>query len=292
MGDAAEMSPQKFDRYMIVIGAGRNKKFNPLTDSERCAHFLGVLSLAAQSPIRGYLLITEEIEVEAEDIANEAGGKVTTRVAAAALQKLKARGVLVHDPEMGAWYVNDWDEINPKPKTDTTVNERQQRRRERIRAEASGHASVTPVSRRDSRDGHADVTPPEVEVEEEGLVLANARTSSDAIRAVFDAWLASTGKTGATQLDPKRRKIITAALKAYPLQDVLDAVDGWRFSAHHRGENDRHTIYNDLSLLLRDAEKIEKFRDLKRAGSKPSNVVAIQSGRNQSGTDYDKAAGL
>jgi hypothetical protein len=29
----------------------------------------------------------------------------------------------------------------------------------------------------------------------------------------------------------------------------------------NRGENDRRTVYNDLGLLLRDAEHIEKFRD-------------------------------
>lgn len=174
MEDEALSPRQKFDRYMIAIGAGRNKKFVRLTDSERCAHFLGVLSLAAQSPIRGYLLITEDVEVEAGDVANEAGGKVTPRIAETALQKLKDRGVLLWHEDMGAWYVNDWDEINPAPKTDNTAAERQARRRERLRAEREGHASVTPVSRRDGGVTVTLVTPTEVEGEVEVELPASA----------------------------------------------------------------------------------------------------------------------
>jgi hypothetical protein len=85
---------------------------------------------------------------------------------------------------------------------------------------------------------------------------------------VFEAWKASTGKHRA-QLDDKRRRKIKAALRAYPLTDVLDAVRGWEHSPHHRGENEQGTVYNDLSLLLRDGEYIERFRDFWRAG--PSN---------------------
>lgn len=85
-----------------------------------------------------------------------------------------------------------------------------------------------------------------------------------AVEQVFDAWKASTKKTAATVLDPKRRALIIKALATYPIADVLDAVRGWEHSAHHRGENDGGTVYNDLGLLLRDAGNIERFRDLAR----------------------------
>lgn len=87
-----------------------------------------------------------------------------------------------------------------------------------------------------------------------------------AVRAVFEGWLASTGRTDRTVLDAKRKRLIVNALKAYSLDDVLDAVRGWRNSPHHRGENDSATVYDDLGLLLRDAAHIEKFRDMERAG--------------------------
>lgn len=96
----------------------------------------------------------------------------------------------------------------------------------------------------------------------------------EAVSRVFDAWVASTHRAkGRTKLDAKRRRCIVAALKAYPVDDVLDAVDGWRFSPHHRGENAQHTTYNDLELLLRNSSQIEKFRDLKRAGPPPLAAV-------------------
>lgn len=93
---------------------------------------------------------------------------------------------------------------------------------------------------------------------------AQDRLQRGAVQQVFDAWIAATGKTAATKLDDKRRRIITRALKSHGLDDCLDAVRGWRHSPHHRGENDTGTVYNDLELLLRDAARIEKFRDLER----------------------------
>lgn len=84
------------------------------------------------------------------------------------------------------------------------------------------------------------------------------------VDVVFAAWIEATGRTGQTVLTAKRRRVIVAALKVYPLDDVLDAVRGWRRSPFHTGQNDNRRAYNDLELLLRDAEHIEKFRDLER----------------------------
>jgi hypothetical protein len=100
-----------------------------------------------------------------------------------------------------------------------------------------------------------------------------------AIERVFAAWIESTGRSR-VRLDPRRRKLIRAALADYPIEDVLAAVDGWRHSAHHRGENDRATVYNDLSLLLRNGETIERFRDYS---------LGVLNGRGERGsTDADR----
>ena len=80
--------------------------------------------------------------------------------------KLREVGVLVEDPEFDCERVHDWDEYNPAPKRDTTAAERQRRRRDKLRDQRDtrdGHAPVTHLSRRDTRD----VTPPEVEGEGE-----------------------------------------------------------------------------------------------------------------------------
>lgn len=86
------------------------------------------------------------------------------------------------------------------------------------------------------------------------------------VRQVFEAWKASAEKTGRTVLDAERSRRITAALKDYPLEDVLDAVTGWKHSSFHRGENPEGKVHNDLGLLLRDAKHIERFRDFARVG--------------------------
>lgn len=88
------------------------------------------------------------------------------------------------------------------------------------------------------------------------------RASSDAQR-VFDAWRESTGKDRAV-FDGKRKSIVKARLKEFPVEDLILAVQGWKNSPFHRGENDRQKVYNELELLLRNAAKVEEFRDLAR----------------------------
>jgi hypothetical protein len=112
----------KFDRYMVEKGAGKHAKFARFTDGERCAHFLGVLSIAAQAPIRGYLLVGEQ-EAGAAEVSVEAA--VTKAQAETALVKLKRIGVLERDNEVGAWFVHDWADMNPEPKHDATNAKRQ-----------------------------------------------------------------------------------------------------------------------------------------------------------------------
>ena len=99
--------------------------------------------------------------------------------------------------------------------------------------------------------------------------LSTAVATTDPVEAVFDAWREATGKTGRTKLDPKRRRRIVAALKDYPTDDVLDAVRGWRRSPFHCGDNTDGRKYNELDLLLRDAQHIEQFRDLERGEGSP-----------------------
>ena len=90
----------------------------------------------------------------------------------------------------------------------------------------------------------------------------------DEVRVVFEAWVEATGKHRTrTRLDDKRRRTIKKALKDHPIEDVLDAVVGWQHEPFYCGENDRGRSFNDLGLLLRDAEHVERFRDMARAGA-------------------------
>lgn len=157
------MSPRAFDRVMVHIEIAHHLKLRKLTNAEWKAFLLGVLPIAAKSDIRGALMVGRE-PATADDIAHQA--RVSTRVARGALSKLHAVGMLDHDEDLGADWVHDFDEWNPEPKADSTAAERAARYRQKQKAKRDGNGSSRRASRRDARDDHGNVTPPEVEGEE------------------------------------------------------------------------------------------------------------------------------
>ncbi len=76
------------------------------------------------------------------------------------------------------------------------------------------------------------------------------------VERVFDHWRTQWGHDNA-KLDPKRRNLIRTALKSYTAEQLCTAISGYRNSPHHNGNNDRHTVYDALTLLLRDNEHID-----------------------------------
>jgi hypothetical protein len=87
--------------------------------------------------------------------------------------------------------------------------------------------------------------------------------TTDSVLVVFDHWRKVMGKEGNTVLTDKRRKAVASRLKdGYSVADLLRAVDGCKLSKFHQGENDRKTPFNDLELICRNGENVEKFRDL------------------------------
>lgn len=78
---------------------------------------------------------------------------------------------------------------------------------------------------------------------------------------VFEYWKQAMGKKRAT-LDLKRERDIRWAIAVYSVQGCRSAIDGCRLSDFHMGKNARKTEYNDISLIFRDAEHVEKFLEL------------------------------
>lgn len=272
------MSPRAFNRIMLDMGVGTNRKVRRLTVPERWTFVAGVIPLAAQSPIRGALLIATSIPVTPQDVAEQAG--VSVAVAKKTLGHMRTLGMLERDDELGIEWVHDFDDWQAEPRHDPTGSLRQKRYRDRQK-QTSRRDVTEPVTGDVTGDvnngGEVEVeeknppTPQGASVDPDRIDQAQQRVKKEAIQRVFDAWIEATGKTGRTLLDDKRRRLIRRALDRYPVEDVLDAVRGWRRSPHHRGENDSSTTYNDLGLLLRDGEHIERFRDLERSAPGPTN---------------------
>lgn len=168
-----------------------------------------------------------------------------------------------------------WTRWNP---TRAEVEEMRSSEAERKRSYRDKKRTGSDVPEKSQRDNSSrDETRKQPEVEPEGeretkgeevtTMSANADRGPDPVVAVFDAWTTAAGKRSNTLLSEDRRKLIRKQLRHYPVSDLVDAVRGWRHIPHNRGENDSHTVYNDLELLLRDAKHIEKFRDAERGES-------------------------
>jgi len=82
---------------------------------------------------------------------------------------------------------------------------------------------------------------------------------------VYEAWLESLGETPGRsrhQLTPNRRKKIVARLReGCTVEDLCDAARGWT-----RDPWPERVHHNDLVVLLRNREQVEKFARLWRDG--------------------------
>lgn len=79
------------------------------------------------------------------------------------------------------------------------------------------------------------------------------------IQQVFEHWKIVLQHDRA-RLDTKRTRMISSALAwGYSVEDLQLAIEGCAGSPFHMGDNDRNTIYDGLDLILRDADKIDRF---------------------------------
>lgn len=92
------------------------------------------------------------------------------------------------------------------------------------------------------------------------------------VERIFQHWQREFQKPRAV-LDGKRRRTIQAQLKAYDESTLCESVSGYKNSAHHMGENDRRTVYDDIELFLRDANRVES--GLKFARGPPAPAMSV-----------------
>jgi hypothetical protein len=94
-------------------------------------------------------------------------------------------------------------------------------------------------------------------------VLA-ASVAEDSIQEVFDYWIAVHKKDSRRKpaLDSDRRFFIALAIAKYGIEDCKGAIEGCALSPFHMGRNKQGKKYNDITLILRSAEYIEKFLEI------------------------------
>ena|SRR3990167_4787854 len=101
----------------------------------------------------------------------------------------------------------------------------------------------------------------------------------DEVFEVFEYWKIRLNKPR-SKLDKARARKIQERLKdGYSVTDLLAAIDGCARSAFHNGENERHTTYNDISLICRDAEHIDRFLQIEEDFQKKQKSKALYQAR-------------
>lgn len=81
------------------------------------------------------------------------------------------------------------------------------------------------------------------------------------VEEIYWYWVTVMGKSGTTRLTDGRKTKIKQRLKNYSVDDIKKAIDGCAKSEHHMGGNDQGTVYDDLTLICRNDDNLERFRD-------------------------------
>lgn len=87
-------------------------------------------------------------------------------------------------------------------------------------------------------------------------------TLKENIYVVFEFWK-TTFSSPKTVLTEKRKKKIQARLEqGYSVEDIKLAILNCSKSDYHMGKNERGTVYNDIELICREPEKLDRFMSM------------------------------
>src|SRR6185295_5401415 len=88
------------------------------------------------------------------------------------------------------------------------------------------------------------------------------------VRAVFEHWVQVMGKGPRAVLQGKREANVRARLReGYTVEQLCAAVDGCKLSPHHQGANEQRTVYDDLELICRTPQHVDRFLGIAKGPS-------------------------
>lgn len=74
------------------------------------------------------------------------------------------------------------------------------------------------------------------------------------------------GRTRVPALDAKRYLKVAAAVADYGVDDCMRAIRGCAASDFHMGRNKQNKRYDDLELIFRDQDHVERFLEYGASG--------------------------
>ncbi|HEY6244586.1 MAG TPA: hypothetical protein VIX17_11590 [Pyrinomonadaceae bacterium] len=95
--------------------------------------------------------------------------------------------------------------------------------------------------------------------------------------SVFDYWKKESGHVHAHFTDKRRSRVVARLKQGYSAEQLQTAIRGCLASPFHRGQNDTGEKYDDLELICRDGEHVEKFIAIsENGGSQNGKPTASQ----------------
>lgn len=164
---------------------------------------------------------------------------------------------------------------------DRTAAQRKRRERERKR-----HGKVTAMSRQSHGESHGSmsrhVTGENQSTEEKRSTtsaggLSEPLSSSNPLtpKIVTPVWAAYVEHHPQATLTKSRQQLIRRRLAEHPAEKLVAAIEGNHRDPWCNGENPSGKTYHALELILRDAEKIEKYASVPAMnGAKPKRTMA------------------
>lgn len=125
-----------------------------------------------------------------------------------------------------------------------------------------------------NRPSNANANSDTNEEEDKDARRSGARVPSRHIDLVFEHWQTVHGHPQAKPTE-KRRRRIAERLKRFSLDELRQAIDGYKLSPFHMGANKDGVKYDDIELFMRSDEHVEKGLGFARDPPKPVNGGSV-----------------
>jgi len=161
------------------------------------------------------------------------------------------------------------------------------KQKQKVKASCEGNANALKTH----SEGNANQEPITINQEpitinqEPSLKDIQASELAECLTRIFNHWVSSMNKSAQTKFTDGRKKCVKARLKdGYSELNIITAIDSCAKSPYHMGQNDTGTIYDDLTLICRNGEKLEGFIN------NGNRLPIQQKTKQQSISDNNRAA--